>query len=281
MMGQLLPYDGYGRCFMKSVVPKKAAALLLVGAAVLTFFVFKTVQTVRANAEAQLTEEWDGKAAQASSDAEEEPKKVICLTFDDGPSYLTPRVLEILKQYGVRATFFVTGINPQYAYCIKEARDAGHTIGMHTYSHDYGEVYASAEAYYADLDKISRLCVEQIGYIPRYIRFPGGSSNSTSVKYSPGLMTFLTRDVTQRGYLYYDWNCSSGDGEGNPEPGVLLENSKKNNGKNPVVLLCHDGGGKENTVEALPQIIEYYLSEGYQFQTIDEISAEVHHRVLN
>lgn len=154
-------------------------------------------------------------------------------------------------------------------------------MGMHTYSHDYAEVYASAEAYYADLEKISMLCVEQIGYIPRYIRFPGGSSNSTSVKYSPGLMTFLTQDVTERGYLYYDWNCSSGDGEGSLKPQVLVENSKKNEGKNPVVLLCHDGGGKETTVEALPQIIEYYLSEGYQFQTVDEISAEVHHRVLN
>lgn len=266
---------------MKSVVPKKAAALLLVCAAGLAFFIFETVQTVRANAEAQLMEEWGLETALTSSDAEAEPRKVICLTFDDGPSYLTPKVLEILKQYGVRATFFVTGIDPQYAYCIKEARDAGHTVGMHTYSHDYAEVYASAEAYYADLEKISMLCVEQIGYIPRYIRFPGGSSNSTSVKYSLGLMTFLTQDVTERGYLYYDWNCSSGDGEGSLKPQVLVENSKKNEGKNPVVLLCHDGGGKETTVEALPQIIEYYLSEGYQFQTVDEISAEVHHRVLN
>ena len=94
-------------------------------------------------------------------------------------------------------------------------------------------------------------------------------------------MTFLTQDVTERGYLYYDWNCSSGDGEGSLKPQVLVENSKKNEWKNPVVLLCHDGGGKETTVEALPQIIEYYLSEGYQFQTVDEISAEVHHRVLN
>ena len=145
---------------MKSVVPKKAAALLLVCAAGLAFFIFETVQTVRANAEAQLMEEWGLETALTSSDAEAEPRKVICLTFDDGPSYLTPKVLEILKQYGVRATFFVTGIDPQYAYCIKEARDAGHTVGMHTYSHDYAEVYASAEAYYADLEKISMLCVE-------------------------------------------------------------------------------------------------------------------------
>ncbi|MEI3501873.1 MAG: polysaccharide deacetylase family protein [Anaerovoracaceae bacterium] len=90
---------------MKSVVPKKAAALLLVCAAGLAFFIFETVQTVRANAEAQLMEEWGLETALTSSDAEAEPRKVICLTFDDGPSYLTPKVLEILKQYGVRATF--------------------------------------------------------------------------------------------------------------------------------------------------------------------------------
>lgn len=94
---------------MKSVVPKKAAALLLVCAAGLAFFIFETVQTVRANAEAQLMEEWGLETALTSSDAEAEPRKVICLTFDDGPSYLTSKVLEILKQYGVRATFFVTG----------------------------------------------------------------------------------------------------------------------------------------------------------------------------
>ena len=97
---------------MKSVVPKKAAALLLVCAAGLAFFIFETVQTVRANAEAQLMEEWGLETALTSSDAEAEPRKVICLTFDDGPSYLTSKVLEILKQYGVRATFFVTGIDP-------------------------------------------------------------------------------------------------------------------------------------------------------------------------
>lgn len=269
---------------MKSFLTKKTAALLfliLLCAAALFFFLFSAVQTVRTNASARLTEEWESGAAPASSDVDAVPQKIVCLTFDDGPSYLTPQVLEILKQYGVRATFFVTGIDTQYAYCIAEERAAGHTVGLHTYSHDYAQIYASEDAYYEDLKKISDICVEQLGYIPRYIRFPGGSSNTASAKYSPGLMTRLTQDVTERGYIYVDWNCSSGDGEGSLPPEELLGNSGQNGGENPVILLCHDGGGKETTVQALPSIIEHYMSAGYRFQTVDEVSETAHHRVVN
>ena len=198
---------------MKSVVPKKAAALLLVRRRPGTF-IFETVQTVRANAEAQLMEEWGLETALTSSDAEAEPRKVICLTFDDGPSYLTPKVLEILKQYGVRATFLSPASIRNMHTVLKRRGMQGIQWECIRILMIMRRSMLPAEAYYADLEKISMLCVEQIGYIPRYIRFPGGSSNSTSVKYSPGLMTFLTQDVTERGYLYYDWNCSSGDGRG-------------------------------------------------------------------
>lgn len=266
---------------VRNIKPAVLFLLILLCAAGLILCLLSAVRTVRANADARIVEEWRSGAAPASSDADAAAQKIICLTFDDGPSYLTPRILEILKKYGVRATFFVTGSDPDYAYCISEERAAGHTVGLHTYSHDYAEVYASEEAYYQDLEKISRLCVRQLGYIPRYIRFPGGSSNTASARYSPGLMTHLTEDVTERGYIYVDWNCSSGDGEGSLTADELLENARNNGGQNPVILLCHDGGGKETTAEALPSIIEYYLSEGYRFQTVDEVDETAHHRVVN
>ena len=95
---------------------------------------------------------------------------------------------------------------------IKKAYDKGHTIGMHTYSHDYAKVYASVDAYFQDLDQIGQLVKEEIGYVPCFIRFPGGSSNTISASYTKGIMTTLTQEVQARGYQYYDWNGSSGDG---------------------------------------------------------------------
>ena len=188
---------------------------------------------------------------------------------------------EILKQYGVRATFFVTGIDPQYAYCIKEARDAGHTVGMHTYSHDYAEVYASAEAYYADLEKISMLCVEQIGYIPRYIRFPGGSSNTVSKSYCSGIMTKLTKDLTDMGYQYFDWNCDSTDASGNNVPVDKLIKNATSCSSQHINILMHDTDAKDTTVEALPKIIEHYRAAGYTFKGITVDSYSAHHGVNN
>ena len=208
-------------------------------------------------------------------------EKVVYLTFDDGPSEMTPLILDILEDYQVPATFFVTGIKPSCAEYIGEAHDAGHTIGMHTYCHDYSVIYRSVRDYYDDLGKIAQVCREQIGYVPRYIRFPGGSSNTISSKYCPGIMTTLTEDVERRGYLYCDWNCTSGDGEGDLTVQELLENAKSGSGKNRVIMLCHDGNGKRTTVDALPQIIDYYRSSGYDFLAMAEDTDMSHHAVSN
>ena len=227
---------------------------------------------------------WAALSEEQSVPSSSEPvsgEKIVYLTFDDGPSPLTQRILGILEDYQIKATFFVTGINPQYAQYIRAAYEEGHVIGMHTYSHDYAEIYSSPEAYYEDLEKISQLCMEQLGYVPSYIRFPGGSSNSVSLKYSPGLMTLLTQDVTKRGYRYFDWNASCGDGEGNFEAEKLVENATNTAGKKKIVLLCHDGRGKDTTADALPRIIEYYRSHGYEFRTVSDFSETMHHRVTN
>lgn len=139
---------------------------------------------------------------------EQSDEKVVYLTLDDGPSKNTQAVLDILDKYNAKATFFVTGAMPEYKDMIKKAYDKGHTIGMHTYSHDYAKVYASVDAYFQDLDQIGQLVKEEIGYVPCFIRFPGGSSNTISASYTKGIMTTLTQEVQARGYQYYDWNGS-------------------------------------------------------------------------
>ena len=119
---------------------------------------------------------------------EQSDEKVVYLTLDDGPSKNTQAVLDILDKYNAKATFFVTGAMPEY------------TIGMHTYSHDYAKVYASVDAYFQDLDQIGQLVKEEIGYVPCFIRFPGGSSNTISASCTKGIMTTLTQEVQARGY---------------------------------------------------------------------------------
>ena len=127
-------------------------------------------------------------------------EKIVYLTFDDGPSANTQKILEILDRYNAKATFFVTGTNQNYNYLIKEAYDKGHTIGLHTYSHDYKTVYSSVDAYFDDLTKVGNMVKDLIGFTPKYIRFPGGSSNTVSRKYTPGILTTLSKEVINRGY---------------------------------------------------------------------------------
>ena len=207
-------------------------------------------------------------------------RKVVYLTIDDGPSENTEAVLDILDKYDCKATFFVVGQDPAYYDMIGEAYRRGHTIGMHTYSHDYAEVYASTEAYYADLDKIAAIVEEQIGYVPCFIRFPGGSSNTMSAQYCPGIMTTLTQEVQEQGYQYYDWNMSVGDGDVHTTDEIIGYATEPTELEN-IVLLCHDAQAKKTTVEALPKIIEHYQSLGYTFEAIDRTTLVPHHEVDN
>ncbi|MEG0592317.1 MAG: polysaccharide deacetylase family protein [Coprobacillus sp.] len=206
--------------------------------------------------------------------------KVVYLTFDDGPSKYTPDVLNILDKYNCKATFFVTGMNSSYRKYIKEAHDKGHTIGLHTYSHNYSKVYSSTDAYFEDLNKVGNMVKEYIGFFPKYIRFPGGSSNAVSKKYSAGIMTKLTKMVTDKGYKYYDWNAENGDGFSNVSKPEMLKRATSSSA-NQIMILMHDANGKQNTVDILPQVIEYYQSRGYVFKAIDDSSIVPHQKVNN
>lgn len=207
-------------------------------------------------------------------------EKTVYLTIDDGPSDKTQQVLDILDKYGCKATFFVTGHDKAHFPMIAEAYKRGHTIGLHTYSHDYASIYSSTSAYYADLDAIGKVLKDQIGYVPCFIRFPGGSSNGISANYAPGIMTELTKDVQARGYQYYDWNLSVGDGAEHTTEEIVGYGTAHGPDKN-IMLLCHDSTTKQTTVDALPAIIEHYQSQGYTFKAIDRQSWVCHHGVSN
>lgn len=206
--------------------------------------------------------------------------KTIYLTFDDGPSPNTPRIISILNSYGIKATFFVK--NTSYNGYMKDIVDNGNVIALHSYTHDYKRIYSSDEAFYQDLQNISDLVYLQTGVRSNIMRFPGGGSNTVSKKYSPGIMTRLTQGVTERGYIYYDWNCSSGDAVKNTVPkDTIVANCKRVPAAKNVIVLLHDTDAKGTTVEALPEIIEYYQSCGYTFSTITADTPPVHHKVNN
>ena len=164
---------------------------------------------------------------------------------------------------------------------MKRAHDEGHAIGLHTYSHDYKEVYASEKAYFEDLKKISDLVEEVTGGKSYIIRFPGGSSNTVSAEYTKGLMTLLTKKVQEKGYQYFDWNCDSTDASGNNIPAKTLVKNATSSTARHINILMHDTDAKETTVEALPDIIKHYRSQGYAFEALTIDSYPAHHSVNN
>ena len=204
----------------------------------------------------------------------------IYLTFDDGPKNGTTNViLDILKEEGVKATFFVTNSGPDEL--IKRAYDEGHTIALHTASHNYSIVYASVDSYFNDLNIVSERVKNITGVESKIIRFPGGSSNTVSRKYSSGIMSYLTSEVLKRGYRYYDWNVSSGDAAGGrPTASMIYDNVVSNLSKNRVnMVLMLDI--KTYTRDALRDIIRYGKENGYVFDKITQDTEMITQRVNN
>ena len=189
---------------------------------------------------------------------------IIYLTFDDGPSSTgsTEKILEVLRNNGIKATFFVTGNGP--ANLIKKEYDEGHVIALHTYTHSYANVYASVDNYFNDLNKISDLVYSQTGQRSNIIRFPGGSNNTVSNRYSPGIMDILTKQVLDKGYIYFDWNITSGDAGECSTSNCVYNNvtNRLSKSRNNVVLM-HDV--KWFTANALDDIIKFAKNNGYSF----------------
>lgn len=206
--------------------------------------------------------------------------KVIYLTFDDGPGPYTEKLLDVLDKYGVKATFFVTNAQPKYRSMIAEEASRGHTVAIHSATHEYSQIYQSVDAYFADLQTMSDIITEQTGKTPWLLRFPGGSSNTVSRKYCSGIMSTLTKEVESRGYQYCDWNVSSGDAGETTSTATVVENVISGvKTKNSSVVLQHDI--KEFSVNAVEEIIQWGLSNGYTFLPLSEDSPMAHHNVQN
>ncbi len=183
-----------------------------------------------------------------------EGTRYVYLTFDDGPSSSTDEILDILDEYGVKATFFVCGKpDSRYTSDYKRIVEEGHTLGMHSYSHKYSTIYESEESFKADLDKLRIFLYETTGVWARYYRFPGGSSNTVSNVPISDLATLLAdQEIT-----FFDWNISAGDDRSGANKDTIYSNIVNNipKFKHSIVLL-HDAADKKSTVEALPEIIE-------------------------
>ena len=194
--------------------------------------------------------------------------RVCCLTFDDGPSENTDRILEILDRYGVKATFFVVGNSVTSAVNQERMRRiaaAGHTIAMHSWSHDYSKVYASVEGFLEEFNQLYEYIYEITGVHPTIFRFPGGSINS----YDRGLYQEIIAEMTRRGFIYFDWNVSAGDSTPTPAAASLLaSNWLRGVGRDLVVTLAHDSSPRITTPDALPTVIEGYLAAGYTFSAL-------------
>lgn len=188
--------------------------------------------------------------------------KIVYLTFDDGPSdRVTPTILDILDEENVKATFFIIGKNAERRdYLIKREHLSGHTVAVHSYTHEYGKIYSSPENLLKDIDKCNEVIKSITGEYSTLYRFPGGSY---------GLDGELIKSVCSHGMRYVDWNASCRDAEiWNATPEELFKAAKNTSSdQNSIVLLAHDSTSKSTTAKALKDIICYYKSQGYVFDT--------------
>ena len=203
--------------------------------------------------------------------------KIIYLTFDDGPGKYTDEILEILKKYDIKATFFTCG-NGQPKK-ITQIYEAGHTVGIHCRNHDYTIVYANEEAYFEDLFAMQDLIYECTGVRTTLVRFPGGSSNKVS-EFNPGIMTRLTEQLQLQGFQYFDWNVSSGD-SGTKDTEKILNNMINGVKKHKWSVVLQHPETREYSMNALERFIVWAIENGYTFLNLDNTSPTAHHSVNN
>lgn len=196
-------------------------------------------------------------------------KKTVYLTFDDGPSKYTEEILKLLSAYQVKATFFVIGKTDTYSKKMyKEILKDGHTLGMHSYSHDYNKIYKSLQDFDKDFTKIRDLLYDTTGYLSTIYRFPGGSSNSVMKEDVSVFINYLN----QKSVVYFDWNVVSGDATGVEYTPQELYESVINGIKvhNRSIVLMHDTDAKGNSVKALKMILDTLTEQGVELLPLNE-----------
>lgn len=210
-----------------------------------------------------------------------EENKIVYLTFDDGPSDNTIKILDILDKYDIPATFFVVG--PSYKLknsLLKEIVNKGHSLAIHSYNHEYSKIYKSEKDYLDDF----YMCLNWIKQItnttPKIYRFPGGSSNTITTK---AIIQSIINTLSKKGFKHTDWNVDSFDSHYNKESNLIIKNTidgiKTNEEKNifTQTILLHDNTKKIGTTHAISHIIEYLIANGYQFKTLNENSNLIQH----
>lgn len=204
--------------------------------------------------------------------------KIIYLTFDDGPSNHTGRLLDILAKYDVKASFFL--VNTGNIGIASRIAAEGHTVAIHTATHNFSYIYSSDEAYFADLYRMQGILADITGQTSYLMRFPGGSSNSVSIAYNKGIMTRLTQEVRARGFRYFDWNVDSNDAGGAKTADEVFQNVTQGvSGKNMAIVLQHDT--HSFSVDAVERIIIWGLANGYTFLPLTDSSPSCSHYVYN
>ena len=204
-------------------------------------------------------------------------ERVAYLTFDDGPSDNTVAILDFLKENNIPATFFVVG-NANRPDVYKRIVDEGHTIGNHTYGHDYNKIYRSPETFLADVDKLNDLLEGITGQRSTILRFPGGSNNTVSRHAGgSGIMNSITAKVKEEGYRYFDWNVDSQDASKVVQDKNVIVRSVISGAQytNQAVILMHDAPAKTTTVDALPEIVEGLKNLGFVFKPLTMDTPEV------
>lgn len=237
-----------------------------------------------AEQEADILEEQEPKSMEASGELSEgdekqpEENRKVYLTFDDGPSVYTEELLDILAEYDVKATFFVTGKDKEkYADTYRRIVEEGHTLGMHSYSHEYSTIYASMENFQEDIELLRDFLYNETGVVSYFYRFPGGSSNQVSKTDIHEMIDYLNA----MGIRYFDWNVSSGDAVRTPvSSDQIVDRVMKQLPSHQVaVVLMHDAGDKRSTVNALGKLIEEIqgMDDGTEILPITEETMLIQH----
>ncbi|WP_054741058.1 polysaccharide deacetylase family protein [Cellulosilyticum ruminicola] len=274
----------FGGCagFLAYKLPEKVSALKVAKEAVTTFnaeqvaleeelnthkLELEAVETEVQNKKAQLEKEI---AAHPSVNVSDDTNKFAYLTFDDGPSVNTVKILDFLKANNIKATFFVLGKNNQDEI-YKRIVNEGHTLAIHSNTHEYDKIYRSVDTFMTDITDLSKSLEKITGVKPTIMRFPGGSNNTISHKYGgTSIMDQIIPAVNNAGFTYFDWNVDSSDASANRQDKNVIVNSVLNGskGKDEAVILMHDAPAKTTTVDALPQIVEGLRQQGFSFRAI-------------
>ncbi len=205
-----------------------------------------------------------------------EGTKKVYLTFDDGPSKQTEKILDVLKEKNVKATFFEIGRDDEFSRKMyQRIVDEGHTLGMHSYSHIYQELYGSLENFQADFKKISEYFTSLTGVTPKYYRFPGGSSNSQNEFPVDKYTAFLKK----QGVEYMDWNVIAANGTTEDVTEEEMVQSVLDGAAryDTAVVLMYDSADRKMTAKSLGAVIDALQEAGYELLPIDENTVPVHH----